>query len=963
AAGSYISGKLEYRQDLFSAGTIEAMSEAFCTLLDSITLSPKQSVSKLSIVSEKQKQQLQQWNNTARDYPTGLCLHQLFEQQVARSPQAQALITPSQTLSYQQLNVQANQLARQLQDMGIAPDARIGICLDRTASLIVSILAVLKAGGAYVPLDPNYPTSRLSYILEDAQVSVIITQPEYAAIAASAPHIIVLDPRVNPQNTVSKTLLTNNTQPNNLAYIIYTSGSTGKPKGVAIEHRSPVALVQWATKVFSPTQLSGVLAATSICFDLSIFEIFVPLSSGGSIVLAEDVLQLPDLPAAEHVTLINTVPTAIAQLLRIQGIPNSVSTVNLAGEPISPTIVQQLYDLSSVQQVYNLYGPSEDTTYSTYALLSPEETVAPIGKPIANTQTYVLDEQNNPVPVGMPGELYLAGEGLARGYWNQPELTAERFVNGLYKTGDRVRYRPNGQLEFLGRMDAQVKIRGFRIELGEIESVLLQHSQVVQAAVKPWVDAQDNQRLAAYIVLAETLEEIAFGEALAIASKPFEALRTHLQNALPSYMLPAAFIPLKALPLLPNGKINRKALPQPVLNQLSSASNKSLTPTEQILVDIWQSLLGQTVGIHDNFFELGGDSILAIQAIAQAQNSGLYFSPKDLFQYSTVSQLAGIATTQVIAQAQQTPIVGTVPLTPIQHWFFSQRLASPHHWNQSVLLTVKQALNPEILEQALQKLMYHHDALRATFKCGSDGWQQVYNEPSETTCLEVVRRSVEDVGGAIATESAALQQCFDLQNGPLLKVAYYELKTAAGLERRLLLICHHLIIDGISWRILLGDLQSLYQQLDRSPSENALLPPKTLSTQHWANQLKSADFTLDLPYWKNVVAAKSSHILPDFPQESNLMGEAATVSVSLSATETTQLLQEVPKAYSARIDDMLLTALLLALAPVLKYASNQDTEPSLRLWLEGHGRPDEQNLSRTVGWLTVLYPVLLTVPQ
>ncbi|MEL6553016.1 MAG: amino acid adenylation domain-containing protein [Cyanobacteria bacterium J06621_11] len=1025
-----LSGKFEYRQDLFKPGTIAAMSEAFVTLLASITQAPEQAIDQLSLVNSAQQQQIQQWNSTEWNYPVNehspdLCLHHLFEQQVKRSPHAPALITPTQTLTYKTLNEQANQLAKQLQTLGVVCESRVGICLERSANLIVAILAVLKAGGAYVPLDPTYPASRIDYILEDAQVAVLITQGDFESVSTPTPqtsfHTIFLGEDIFDISSKSlsdsnQTLQINDLQPSHLAYIIYTSGSTGAPKGVAIEHHSPVALIQWANEVYSSAQLSGVLAATSVCFDLSIFEIFAPLSCGGSVILAENILQLPVLPAADQVSLINTVPTVIAELIRLGNFPHSVSTVNLAGESIPPSLVKKLYAIDSVQQVFNLYGPSEDTTYSTYTLLSPSDAVVPIGKPIANTQAHILDAQQNLVPIGMPGELYLSGAGVARGYWNRPQLTSERFSqhNGIsqYRTGDLARYRPDGQIEFLGRIDHQVKVRGFRIELGEIESALLQQAQVRQAAVRSWCDEQENYRLVAYVVFSEELVEAGtqkdtgenngecnIGKALAATSSGFVNLRSHLQKTLPNYMLPSIIIPLKALPLLPNGKINRKALPDPVfedkeIDEGSQSETLGVTSIEQTLVAIWKSLLGHAVGVHDNFFELGGDSILAIQAIAQAQQSGLHFSPRDLFQYPTIAQLAAIAQSQSNYAAQQTPVTGPVVLTPAQQWFFNQPLSSPHHWNQSVLLTVKQALRPDWLAQALSKLIEHHDALRATFEqldskpdhkingqanqsTEENVWIQTYQTSYDSVPLEIVQSDTkytsEEIASVIETQANEAQTSFNLRTGPLLKVVYYDLQTEKAPERRLLIVCHHLVIDGISWRILLNDLQLLYQQLSDAadngkeidkPEKLAFLPPKTSSVSHWSNYLSSSaaadKFAVERDYWQQIATTEAIALPQNFKNSEsdtkshNLMGTADTLTVKLSKQETNKLLKEVPNAYSISVEDILLTALALTL--------NADSHLPLKIWLEGHGRPEDQDFSRTVGWFTTLYPVLLQLP-
>ena len=964
-----LSGKFEYRQDLFKPGTIQAMAEAFCTLLDAIIQTPEKTVSGLPLLHPRQQEQLIRWNSTQRSYPNDPCLHHLFEQQMQRTPGATALMAIDQNLTYQELNSRADQLAQYLQSLGIESEARVGVCLDRSASLVIALLAILKAGGAYVPLDPAYPAERLAYISADARLSVILTQEKYQKLTEASEHSLktVLLDSFFENNFQSTERIVTAVQPDNLAYIIYTSGSTGKPKGVAIEHRSPVTLVNWAQEIFSAGQLSGVLAATSVCFDLSVFEIFVPLSSGGTVILADNVLQVSDLPAANEITLINTVPTAIAELLRVNGIPQSVSTINLAGEPIPPVLVQQLYALNSVHQVFNLYGPSEDTTYSTYTLLSPGGAIVPIGRPIANTQVHVLDEHHQPVPVGMAGELYLAGGGVARGYWNRPELTKERFIANVvkvgnahprrslassifYRTGDRVRHRNDGQLEFLGRIDSQVKVRGFRIELGEVEAVLLQHPNVTQAAASTWVDSQENRRLVAYVVLENMPEDTEWGTAL--GSDVGEGLRSHLHTSLPDYMVPAFFIPLASLPLLPNGKLNRKVLPAPILPQ-TQANAIAQTNTEQQLVAIWQKLLQRSVDLHDNFFELGGDSILAIQAIARAQQVGLYFSPRDLFQYSTIAQLATVSQHQASSQVPQIPVVGEVLLSPIQHWFFEQSLAHPHHWNQSVLLSVQQELQPQVLTRALQQLMQHHDSLRATFHKTTSGWEQQYGPLSDTVPIAIIRKAVENVAKEITTTANAVQASFDLVTGPLWRVVYFELTTPTGIERRLLIVCHHLLVDGISWRILLEDLQLLYTQLRQTST--AQLPLKTHSCQSWIEQIEATDRSSELPYWQTITQASLAPLPQDFSDGSNTMALAETVSVHLPQTDTQRLLQDVSTAYSVHINDLLLTALGLTFKPW--------TGGTLRIAMEGHGRPDDMNLTRTVGWLTTLYPVLLQLPD
>ncbi|NEP67760.1 non-ribosomal peptide synthetase [Moorena sp. SIO3A5] len=505
--GEEIKGFCAYNRDLFSAETISRMMSHYENLLSAAVETPERPVSQLPLMTEPELYQiLVEWNNTKTDYPTDKCIHQLFEEQVENNPDAIAVVFEEQKLTYSQLNSKANQLAHYLQKLGVSPETLVGICVERSVEMVVGLLAILKAGGAYVPLDPNYPTSRLSQILEDGELHLVLTDFN-SQLNLPETKTPLID--INQANRAEiQANVVSNVNPQNLAYVLYTSGSTGRPKGVAIEHGSPVSLLYWAREVYSQEELSGVLASTSICFDLSVFELFVPLSWGGKVILAENALYLPELPAAGEVSLINTVPSAARELVRNQSIPTGVKTVNLAGEPLDNQLVQQLYEQQTIKAVYNLYGPSEDTTYSTYGLMEKGATKSPtIGRPIANTQVYILNVHLQPVPIGVAGELHIAGEGLARSYLKQAELTSEKFIfwqgKRLYKTGDLVRYLPDGNIEFLGRIDHQVKIRGYRIETGEIQGILNEHPKVKEAVVIAREDKPGDKRLVAYLV-AET---------------------------------------------------------------------------------------------------------------------------------------------------------------------------------------------------------------------------------------------------------------------------------------------------------------------------------------------------------------------------------------------------------------------------------------------------------------------------
>jgi amino acid adenylation domain-containing protein len=634
----------------FNAEDIKALQARFVTILEAILKDSFCPIHTLPVMTESERKQLIAWNDTATNYPLEKTIIDLFEQQVEKTPDNIAVVFEQQQLTYQQLNEQANQLAHHLlalKHQAALPDnPLIAIAVERSLEMSIGLLGILKAGGAYVPIDSSYPATRIQYLLEDSRAPLLLTQSHLKTQIPPLAHdcvVVYLDeakfanqPTVNPKIQHQAT---------DLAYVIYTSGSTGMPKGVAIEHSSSVVLIEWAHHVFHSAQLAGVLASTSICFDLSVFELFVPLSQGGGVIVVKDALQLPQInQTALPITLVNTVPSAATVLLNTYSIPTSVQVINLAGEPLKNQLVQNLYQTTSVQQIYNLYGPSEDTTYSTFSYVGRGTSTEPtIGCPIANTRIYILNDQHQPQPPGIPGELCIAGSGLARGYLNRPELTAEKFIEielfgkieRIYKTGDLARWLLDGNLEYLGRIDHQIKLRGFRIELGEIEAVLTQYEAVKEAIVTLY-EADDNKRLVAYVIEDRGQKTKDRNKETLITE-----LRAWLTNRLPDYMVPTQFMILDKLPLTPNGKIDRKALPTPDSAWLGKRYKSPRNDTEQVIANIWQQVLKlEKVSVHDNFFEVGGHSLLIIQAYTLLSPTYPQLKVVDLFAYPTIDALA-----------------------------------------------------------------------------------------------------------------------------------------------------------------------------------------------------------------------------------------------------------------------------------------------------------------------------------
>ncbi|MFQ4145497.1 amino acid adenylation domain-containing protein [Chlorogloeopsis sp. ULAP02] len=963
--------EFHYDSYLFSAENIKRLADEFETLLYSVLHNPLCTISKLKLVPPNELQQLLfEFNNTQIDYPQNKCIHHLFEEQVNCTPGNIAVIYENQQLTYTDLNTRANQLAHYLQQLGVKPEVAVGICVERSLEMVVGLLGILKAGGAYLPIEPSYPLERQAFILKDAQIPIVITQQHLAAnLPTAATQVICLDtdwqiitqqPTHNPDSEIT-TL--------NLAYIIYTSGSTGKPKGTLIHHQGLVNYLSWCTQAYTVDQGTGTIVHSPLGFDLTITSLFSPLLVGNQVeILSEDegIETLGNaLRDRTNLSLVKITPAhlkLLCQILSPKEAADRTRAFIIGGENLLAEDIAFWREFAPDTMLVNEYGPTETVVGCCVYQVPIGERLATsvaIGNAIANTQLYVLDEHYQPVPIGVVGELYIGGLGLARGYLNQPELTAQKFIphpfsaksgERLYKTGDLARYRPDGILEFLGRIDNQVKIRGFRIELAEIQSVILEHSGIKEAVVIAREDVPGNKYLVAYIVWN------------AQSPSSINVLQSFLSEKLPDYMVPAVFVPLKALPLTVNGKVDTKALPAP--EQVRAESNTFVapsTPTEKLLAEIWTQVLRvERIGIHDNFFELGGDSILSIQIVAKANQAGLQLIPKQMFDNQTIAKLAAVAGMVRSIQAEQGLVTGEVFLTPIQNWFFEQNQPEPHHWNQSILLEMQQNLDTEILQQVMQWLILHHDALRLYFVKENSEWQQFMASSVDivpVTYYDFSTLSQPEQELAIASIATKLQASFNLGNAPLIRAAVFE--RGANQPSYLLLIIHHLAVDGVSWRILIEDFQTAYTQIQAG--EAIKLPAKTTSFQQWAQKLKhyaqSDELQEELEYWCAQSRQQVSHIPVDFPEGDNTEASARTISVALSVADTQALLQKVPTFYQSQINDVLLTALVQTFADWMG-------EPTLLLNLEGHGREeifDDVDLSRTVGWFTTIFPVLLNL--
>jgi len=949
-----LQGRVEFNTDLFDRSTVELLIQSYRNLLTAIAADPATRIENLAWLDETARRKMVfDWNQTRRSYPREASLASLFETQAKRYPNRLVWECHGElpvAMNYRTLDLRAGQLARELRDRGVVPCQLIGVFCEPGPDLIVALVAILKAGGAYLPLDTDYPADRLDFMVADAGVTVLLKQGDLNWAGKPLPITLTLGEESGKPLDHG----TSEVDGSFPAYVIYTSGSTGKPKGTVVAQRSVTRLVRDTDWVHIEPG-DRIARCTNISFDVSTFELWGAMLHGATLVDVPKQIRLTPKDfktylEEQRVQILFLTPAVFSHTVR--GAADAFTTIEqmfVGGEEPDSQTVAAMMHAGGPDLFANAYGPTENTTFSTWHVVAEAPVggaPVPIGMPIANSTAHVVDSRMRLVPVGVPAELVLGGEGVANGYLNRPGLTACQFIPDpfsaapgmrLYKTGDLVRRKVNGDIVFMGRIDHQVKLRGIRIELGEIESILRNHEDVRGAVCQL---RGEPKRLVAYVLADE-------------AGQPdFEgSLRTYLNGKLPEFMVPSAFVMLPEFPITPNGKLDRKRLPEPEIAQ-PETGDLPRTPVEETLAGIWAEVLGlERVGVHDNFFEMGGDSILSIQIVAKASEAGLKMTPQLLFGHQTVAALAPAVGTGTTVVADQGPVTGDVPLTPIMARFLEMGHPQPSHYNQTLLFSLPEDPDVLALSQALALLGRHHDALRLRFHRKQLSWSARCEGLDAAPKLQIIDLSeTDDPPGRISEICSEVQASLDLERGPIARFVYFQL--AEGESGRLLAAIHHLAVDGVSWRILLEDLGRAYQACRNG--EQPRLPPKTTSFREWACRLEaysgSQELARECSYWQACVADEEVVAPAAFT--------AAETSASFARLDrelTEALLKEVPAAFNTRIDDVLLTALARGIAG----ASGRQ---SLLVDLEGHGREqifDDVDLTRTVGWFTSMYPVRL----
>lgn len=950
-----LQGSVVYCADLFRQDTIVQLLAHFKQLLQAIATAPATTIGLLPLLSEGEKQQLQDFNKTIPgfDIPANTNILSVFAQQVALYPQNPALVYEDITLTYNELDRRSNRFAHYLRQLGVGPETLVPVCLERSPEMIIGIMGVLKAGAAYLPIDPAYPAERILYTLEDSGADILLSSKACEGLVNYPEHIRVIKAD-SDWDAISQTT----DQPleipsvnNQLAYVIYTSGSTGKPKGVQLEHKGVVNMVQGQTVALRLKPGLRMLQFSSFGFDAFCYELFCMVLSGGCLVLPkrEDLLSAEGFEAVvdRHQVELVVLPPSYQRAIREK--TGTLHTIVSAGEALNTEDAR--YFKEKGIRLINAYGPTENTIIATYTDDPVKPHAVVIGVPVPNVQVYIADRYNNLCPIGVAGEICIGGDSLARGYLHRDDLNAEKFVGNIfnpgatgkcYRAGDLGRWLPDGSIEFLGRIDDQVKIRGYRIELGEINTVLLQSPLVREGIVVVHKNNRHKMRLIGYVVPEGPFDK--------------DGILAYLKGQLPDYMVPSLLIEMAALPVTTSGKIDRRALPNPDETAFSESTYTApRNETERELARIWQELLRvERVGIYDNFFELGGDSIITIQMVSRARRAGYLLHPRDLFLHQQIAALAGAVTTSREVITEQGILNGEAGLLPIQQWFFDQSFTEKDHFNQAILLNIDKALDVSKLNAVAAALAERHDALRCRYRREGDRWIQEYGYLlSGVTSEEATDET------AITAICQHYQEQLDISAGKIWQCVL--IKTPhSDAHHRLFIVIHHLAVDGVSWRIILEDLM-IY--LDAVTKGQVLQPAsKTSSVRQWQQALcryAIAPATVaELPYWKHIVNGYTPLPVSKDIKEV-LRKETDTHTVLLSETATRHLLGKVQQVYNTGINDWLLASLAHTIG-------NWTGNNQVLITLEGHGREaiaPELDTTQTVGWFTNMYPVLLEVPD
>jgi amino acid adenylation domain-containing protein/non-ribosomal peptide synthase protein (TIGR01720 family) len=963
-AGQELKLSLIYNTDIYSEEEVADLYQHFETLLQHVVADPEVPLRSIAWLPVTVQQQLQEVFSGALNMPATVgedTIVQLFETQARQTPDAVAIVHGEQQVSYRQLNEAANRVANYLREaQQVGSGQLVGLLAERSAEMVIGLLGILKAGAGYVPIDASYPEERISYMLADAGIRLLLTG---SGIAPMTPVTGIPLAAATFENYADTNPGAAITLPD-VAYMIYTSGSTGAPKGVMVTHGNAMHFFAHVRSRYGCRPGTYFPFVASHSFDISLFQLLTPLLTGGASVMADRAV-LDDMAAftrlLKTVTMIDTVPgvyNLLTDYIMEQEPENTfghIEKIFIGGDVIPDHLLKKLAATFTAATIVVTYGPTEGTIFCTTHPYVPGAVEATssgslIGKPVSGSLIYILDSELSLLPSGVTGEICIGGAGVAAGYHQQAALTAEKFVanpyrtdDRLYRTGDLARWTPDGEVVFMGRRDTQVKIRGFRIETGEIERALVNHA-VIREAVVMAREAAGSKYLAAYFVAAEALT-------------PTD-IRTYLSAYLPEYMIPAYFIQLAHLPLTANGKVDRNALPEPGDADMgrSQAYVAAGTDMEARMVKIWEEVLGRTgIGIHDNFFESGGDSIKSIQIGSRIRKYGYTLSVGDILQYPTPAEQA-LKVVPLVHQADQGELTGEVILSPIQRIFLEGAGSTKHHFNQSVLLYSRDTIDEAGIREIFGALYVHHDVLRLRFIEENGTWRQEYSTSGDGFSLQEFNwREIEKAAALELMGNAAqqLQSSMILSDGPLIRLGLFRLQDGD----RLLIAIHHLVMDGISLQILLEDMTTLHQQyLHQLPFS---LPGKSDAFKYWMEQqqvyARTSQLLKEKDFWKKLEMSQPGKLPLDHVPQQNLVKDTINLVFSLSKEHTHQLLTTVNKAFNTEIDDILLTALGLSLRETFSLQQ-------VMIEMEGHGRQkiaDNADVSRTVGWFTSAYPVVL----